>query len=79
MSVQTIPLPKLHIENKSSDSIEELKSYLTKTIKVVISDGRTIKGKFWCIDHKSNLVLAEAQEQRTVPFQPKSDLGTSPN
>ena len=41
---------------------ELLKSYLSKRLRVEISDGRTIEGSFMCTDRDRNIVLSECEE-----------------
>lgn len=48
-------LGKLHLG--SPDPRELLKSWLGKTLKIVITDGRIIVGTFVCTDREGNIIL----------------------
>lgn len=39
-----------------------LKSYLSKRLRVEVSDGRIIEGSFMCTDRDSNIVLSNCEE-----------------
>lgn len=39
-----------------------LKSYLSKRLRVEISDGRIIEGSFMCTDRDRNIVLSNCEE-----------------
>lgn len=65
-------IEKLVIEEKETPQIIELKKYLNKQLKISLSDGRILQGKFWCVDNRKNLVIGEAVESRQISFQQES-------
>ncbi len=53
-------------ENKPNESTNEtrkwLESYLSKIMKIKITDGRVLIGTFLCTDKNSNVILGSCQE-----------------
>ena len=41
---------------------EVLKSYLSKRLRVEVSDGRIVEGVFMCTDRDRNIVLSNCEE-----------------
>lgn len=46
----------------ASKARELLKSYLSKRLRVEVSDGRIIEGNFMCTDRDRNMVLGSCEE-----------------
>lgn len=46
----------------ASDKVQELSSYLSKTLRIAIQDGRGFVGTFACIDREKNIVLTNTEE-----------------
>jgi N-alpha-acetyltransferase 38, NatC auxiliary subunit len=49
-------------ENKEKSSREGLKSFLTKKMRIEISDGRVFIGNLICLDNQKNIVLLNTNE-----------------
>eukprot|EP01112_Ceratiomyxa_fruticulosa_P002836 TRINITY_DN1308_c0_g1_i2.p1 TRINITY_DN1308_c0_g1~~TRINITY_DN1308_c0_g1_i2.p1 ORF type:complete len:119 (+),score=28.90 TRINITY_DN1308_c0_g1_i2:166-522(+) len=49
---------------KENEKIAQVRSFMGKRIKVVISDGRIITGKFYCFDQQGNILVSEAEEEK---------------
>lgn len=39
-----------------------LESYLNKTMRIVMTDGRSLMGVFWCTDRDANVILGNCME-----------------
>ncbi|XP_037072736.1 N-alpha-acetyltransferase 38, NatC auxiliary subunit-like isoform X4 [Pollicipes pollicipes] len=39
-----------------------LESYLNKTMRIVMTDGRSLMGIFWCTDRDANVILGNCME-----------------
>lgn len=73
----------------TDDPVVDLSHLLNRLLRVTIPDGRYFIGRFICVDHQMNLVLANAEEFRPDPkseeereernrvdeFMPKSQRG----
>jgi len=44
------------------ESIQKLRKLLNKTLKITLTDGRTLVGTFLCIDKFKNIILGGCQE-----------------
>jgi small nuclear ribonucleoprotein (snRNP)-like protein len=53
------------VENQS-ESIDTIRSYLDKIIRLDLIDDRTVVGRFKCTDDEANIVLADAYEIRNI-------------
>ncbi|XP_037072732.1 N-alpha-acetyltransferase 38, NatC auxiliary subunit-like isoform X2 [Pollicipes pollicipes] len=51
--------PKM--ENQSPGRLL-LESYLNKTMRIVMTDGRSLMGIFWCTDRDANVILGNCME-----------------
>lgn len=49
-----------------SSATTELKQYLDGALRVTLSDGRMLIGRFACFDKQRNVLLNEAREFRTT-------------
>lgn len=55
------------IDERRKKSFEYTKSFLLgKQIKTTLSDGRTLSGRFICIDRLKNLILTNVTEERWI-------------
>eukprot|EP01117_Protostelium_nocturnum_P006852 TRINITY_DN2455_c0_g1_i5.p1 TRINITY_DN2455_c0_g1~~TRINITY_DN2455_c0_g1_i5.p1 ORF type:complete len:126 (+),score=38.20 TRINITY_DN2455_c0_g1_i5:175-552(+) len=52
----------LLIQQNESEKIDRLKSFLSKNIRITISDGRIFTGSFLCVDSHRNFVIGSAEE-----------------
>jgi len=60
-------LDEASINERRKESFEYTKSFLLgKRIKTTLSDGRTLTGKFICIDRLKNLILTNVTEERYI-------------
>jgi len=50
-----------HLEPKTAGRLR-LESYLNKTVRVVMTDRRTLIGVFWCTDREANVILGNCME-----------------
>lgn len=58
---------EISIDERRKNSFEYTKSFLLgKRIKTTLSDGRTLTGKFICIDRLKNLILTNVIEERFI-------------
>jgi small nuclear ribonucleoprotein (snRNP)-like protein len=49
-------------EIEESEKVQQLRGYLDSTMKVTMTDGRTLVGTFTCVDKCKNIILAGCQE-----------------
>eukprot|EP01119_Soliformovum_irregulare_P010956 TRINITY_DN2706_c0_g1_i1.p1 TRINITY_DN2706_c0_g1~~TRINITY_DN2706_c0_g1_i1.p1 ORF type:complete len:106 (-),score=17.43 TRINITY_DN2706_c0_g1_i1:43-360(-) len=61
----------LNVDIKETESINQLRSVLQKTMSIKITDGRVMVGKFCCIDNGGNIILGETIEKRTFSLKTK--------
>ena len=47
-------------------NVSEVRQHLDSPLRVGLTDGRVIVGKFVCLDKQRNILLVEAQESRLV-------------
>mmetsp|Transcript_14622 Transcript_14622/g.36773 ORF Transcript_14622/g.36773 Transcript_14622/m.36773 type:complete len:129 (-) Transcript_14622:576-962(-) len=60
-------LDEASINERRKESFEYTKSFLLgKRIKTTLSDGRTLTGRFICIDRLKNLILTNVTEERYI-------------
>mmetsp|Transcript_15396 Transcript_15396/g.29004 ORF Transcript_15396/g.29004 Transcript_15396/m.29004 type:complete len:110 (-) Transcript_15396:524-853(-) len=52
--------------NSQKTALEQVSQILGRTIKCTLDDGRTVQGKFECLDRLSNIILRDALEIRFV-------------
>ena len=60
-----------------SPAISSVRSHLDDQMRVTLTDGRVLIGRFECFDKQRNVLLRDAQEQRfnggeTVPEPPRA-------
>ena len=58
----------------AAEELNKLRSYLGRTVRIDITDGRTIVGVFVCTDRESNLILREARETISLRIPTKTGL-----
>ncbi len=56
------PYKNNYYYGSSVDALEEIKSILGETIRVLLSDGRLVEGEFQCMDKDLNFILGGATE-----------------
>lgn len=67
--------------NNSKPSLEEslmktkLKSWLNKTLKIKMTDGRVLVGTFLCTDRDANVILGTCEEYLSVEHTEPRALG----
>ncbi|KAF0286790.1 N-alpha-acetyltransferase 38, NatC auxiliary subunit [Amphibalanus amphitrite] len=54
--------PKAEDKTNQSPGRLLLESYLNKTMRVVMTDGRSLMGVFWCTDRDANVILGNCME-----------------
>lgn len=74
-----IKLPPLTLPQKETPKITQIKDLLNKRVRVSISDGRILSGKFWCIDNGMNIVMGETEETKIIKISTAENPGASNN
>ena len=52
---------------KSQDARERLHGWLNQTLRIRMTDGRTLIGLFLCTDKDRNVILGSCEEYLTAP------------
>jgi small nuclear ribonucleoprotein (snRNP)-like protein len=58
----------------TSEALEELKTLLGRSLRVLISDGRVVEGEFQCMDKDLNFILGGATEYYGLKDKRKNEL-----
>ena len=56
-------------EPSSAEILDTIHRLLGSRIKVTMSDGRIVSGKFSCLDRLGNIMLEDVVEQRQIAYQ----------
>ena len=52
--------------NEESDAVKKMRNALNRHVKIDLTDGRVVFGRFRCSDDNANVVLADASEVREL-------------
>lgn len=53
------------MENENIEGKELLRCLLNKTLRIKLTDGRTLVGQFLCVDRDANIIIGSATEYST--------------
>lgn len=59
---EPVPINSAASPNKDSPGREKLRSWLNKTLKIEMTDGRVLIGSFLCTDRDANIILGSCRE-----------------
>jgi len=59
----------MNVEGETRPGVRLLKSWINKSIKVEMSDGRVIVGIFLCTDRSGNVIIGSCNEYTSDPDQ----------
>lgn len=54
------------MQTETRVSVRGIMSYISSTVRVTISDGRKLTGRFDCVDKDLNIILNHATEERRI-------------